>query len=163
MLHFKAAETRQPSLLPAIKAASSHLPVHTVTLSHITGRAFHSLELAIEISLTSFGSSHTLRRPQLRTEAASRFCSFRDTILPSCLAKRKEREGRARARLMCRHTFVGPKTYALNLPSSPFSVLWMEHGLTADKQGPVESAVMIDIGHGTSLLHCTESCATASV
>ena len=42
----------------------------------------YSLELAIEISLTSLGSSHTFLIPQLRTEAASRFCSLRDTILP---------------------------------------------------------------------------------
>ena len=37
-------------------------------------------ELAIEISLASLGSSHTLRSPQLSTEAASRFCNFRDTM-----------------------------------------------------------------------------------
>jgi hypothetical protein len=36
----------------------------------------------MEISLTSLGSSQTLRKPHFRTEAASRFCSFRDTILP---------------------------------------------------------------------------------
>lgn len=38
------------------------------------------LELAKEISLTSFGSSHTLFLPQPRTEAASLFCNLRDTI-----------------------------------------------------------------------------------
>jgi hypothetical protein len=43
----------------------------------------NSLELAMEISLTSLGSSHTLRRPQLRTLAASRFCSLSDTIPPA--------------------------------------------------------------------------------
>ena len=37
-------------------------------------------ELAMEISFASLGSSHTLRSPQLRTDAASRFCSFRDTM-----------------------------------------------------------------------------------
>lgn len=53
------------------------------------------LELAMEISLTSLGSSQTLRRPQLSTEAASRFCSLRDTILPHVYAitsKTKESE-----------------------------------------------------------------------
>ena len=39
--------------------------------------ALHSLELAIELSLTSLGSSHTLRRPHLRTEAASLHSSTR--------------------------------------------------------------------------------------
>lgn len=37
-------------------------------------------ELAMEISLTSLGSSQTLPLPHLRTLAASRFWSFRDTI-----------------------------------------------------------------------------------
>ena len=35
----------------------------------------------MEISLTSLGSSHTFRNPQSNTDAASRFCSLRDTIL----------------------------------------------------------------------------------
>lgn len=35
----------------------------------------------MEISLTSLGSSHTFLRPQSRTEAASRFCSFNDTMV----------------------------------------------------------------------------------
>ena len=34
----------------------------------------------MEMSFASLGSSHTLRSPQLSTEAASRFCSFKDTI-----------------------------------------------------------------------------------
>ena len=38
-------------------------------------------ELAIEISLVSFGSSQTLPRPHLRTDDASRFCSLRDTMI----------------------------------------------------------------------------------
>jgi hypothetical protein len=42
----------------------------------------NALELAIEISFTSLGSSQTLRRPQFRTDAANRFCSFNDTIVP---------------------------------------------------------------------------------
>ena len=37
-------------------------------------------EFAMEMSLASLGSSHTLRSPQLSTEAASRFCNFRDTM-----------------------------------------------------------------------------------
>ena len=36
-------------------------------------------ELAIEISLTSFGSSQTFLFPQSSTAAASRFWSFRET------------------------------------------------------------------------------------
>lgn len=39
------------------------------------------LELAIDMSLTSLGSSHTLRLPQSNTDAASRFCRRKDTIL----------------------------------------------------------------------------------
>lgn len=35
----------------------------------------------MEISLTSLGSSHTFLSPQSRTEAASRFCSFNDTMV----------------------------------------------------------------------------------
>jgi hypothetical protein len=46
------------------------------------GSLQHSRELAMEISLTSLGSSHTLRSPHFSTELASLFCSFRDTILP---------------------------------------------------------------------------------
>lgn len=37
-------------------------------------------ELALEISLTSFGSSQILRLPQSATEAASRFCVVRFTL-----------------------------------------------------------------------------------
>jgi hypothetical protein len=37
-------------------------------------------ELAIEISVLSLGSSHTFRFPHLSTLAASRFCSFKETI-----------------------------------------------------------------------------------
>jgi len=37
-------------------------------------------ELAMEISLTSFGSSQTLPFPHFRTLAESRFWSFNDTI-----------------------------------------------------------------------------------
>lgn len=37
-------------------------------------------ELAMEISLTSLGSSHTFPLPHLSTLAARRFCSFSDTI-----------------------------------------------------------------------------------
>ena len=43
-------------------------------------RQKHLLELAIEISLTSLGSSQIFLLPQLSTEAARRFCSFSDTI-----------------------------------------------------------------------------------
>ena len=44
-------------------------------------------ELAMEISLTSLGSSQTFPLPHLRTLAASRFCSFRDTIFaPLCFS-----------------------------------------------------------------------------
>lgn len=43
------------------------------------------LELAMEISLTSLGSSHTLFLPQPRTDAANRFCSFNDTIAKVCV------------------------------------------------------------------------------
>lgn len=39
-------------------------------------------ELAMEISLHSLGSSQTLPLPHLSTLAASRFCSFSDTIFP---------------------------------------------------------------------------------
>lgn len=39
-----------------------------------------SRELAMEISLTSLGSSQTLPLPHLSTLAASRFCSLRETI-----------------------------------------------------------------------------------
>lgn len=38
-------------------------------------------ELALEISLTSFGSSQTLRLPQPATEAARRFCVRRLTLI----------------------------------------------------------------------------------
>ena len=38
-------------------------------------------EFAIEMSETSLGSSQTLRCPQPSTEAASRFCNFRLTIV----------------------------------------------------------------------------------
>ena len=38
------------------------------------------LELAMEISLHSLGSSQTFPFPHLRTLAESRFCSFNDTI-----------------------------------------------------------------------------------
>lgn len=54
----------------------------------------YSLELAIEISLTSLGSSQTLRRPHFRTEAASRFCSFSETMLtPPCVSKHLRERG----------------------------------------------------------------------
>ena len=43
------------------------------------GAPRNSLELAIEMSFTSFGSSQTFLRPQSRTEAASLFCSLRAT------------------------------------------------------------------------------------
>ena len=38
-------------------------------------------ELAMEISLTSLGSSQIFRLPHFSTEAARRFWSFRETIL----------------------------------------------------------------------------------
>jgi hypothetical protein len=41
----------------------------------------YSRELAIEISLTSFGSSQIFLLPHLRTLAAKRFWDLRDTIL----------------------------------------------------------------------------------
>jgi hypothetical protein len=37
----------------------------------------------MEISLTSLGSSQTFRRPHFRTEAASRFWSLSDTMMPA--------------------------------------------------------------------------------
>jgi len=37
--------------------------------------------LAMEISLTSLGSSQTLRWPHFMTDAARRFCILSDTIL----------------------------------------------------------------------------------
>ena len=40
---------------------------------------WHALELAMLISLTSLGSSHTLRLPHLSTEAARRFWSSSET------------------------------------------------------------------------------------
>lgn len=49
---------------------------------HQLGGRKYARELAIEMSLTSLGSSQTLRRPHFNTEAANRFCSFKDTILP---------------------------------------------------------------------------------
>lgn len=62
------------------------------------GRPPHSLELAMEISLTSLGSSHTLRRPHCSTEAASRFCSLRDTMAaksgPAAPSDPNTKEGR---------------------------------------------------------------------
>ena len=44
------------------------------------GRRGDARLLAMEISLISVGSSQILRLPQLRTEAARRFCSLRDTM-----------------------------------------------------------------------------------
>ena len=38
-------------------------------------------ELAMEMSLTSFGSSQILRFPHLSTEAARRFWSLRETMV----------------------------------------------------------------------------------
>ena len=52
-------------------------------LSHGLRGSRGARELAMEISLTSLGSSQTLRTPQSSTEAASRFCSFRDTMAPA--------------------------------------------------------------------------------
>lgn len=54
---------------------------HATTLT-AKGSCQSVRELAIEISLTSLGSSQTLRRPHFNTEAANRFCSFKDTIFP---------------------------------------------------------------------------------
>lgn len=64
------------------------LRVHMPALPppHRPGACFtrrpNSLELAMEMSLTSLGSSHTFLRPQPRTEEASLFCSFRETCTP---------------------------------------------------------------------------------
>lgn len=44
-------------------------------------RATLRRELAREISLTSLGSSQILRLPHLRTDAARRFWSLRDTTV----------------------------------------------------------------------------------
>lgn len=41
----------------------------------------NSLELAMEMSLTSLGSSQTLRRPHFSTLAARRFCSLSETMV----------------------------------------------------------------------------------
>ena len=49
-----------------------------------------SRELAMEMSFASLGSSHTLRSPQLSTDAASRFCSFKDTMAVSKAAAAAE-------------------------------------------------------------------------
>lgn len=46
-------------------------------------KATDSRELAMEISVTSLGSNHTLRRPQSSTDAANRFCSFKLTMTAS--------------------------------------------------------------------------------
>ncbi len=47
-------------------------------------------EFAIDISLTSLGSSQTLRRPHCSTDAANRFCSLSDTIAPAeCVLRRQ--------------------------------------------------------------------------
>lgn len=44
-------------------------------------------EFAIRISVTSLGSSQTLRTPHLSTDAASRFCSFNDTMAALALSR----------------------------------------------------------------------------
>lgn len=59
-------------------------------------------ELAIEISLDSLGSSHTFPLPHLRTLAASRFCSFSDTIAP--LRQGLSMRGRRAARVSWKTT-----------------------------------------------------------
>ena len=51
-------------------------------------------ELAMEISLTSLGSSQTLRTPQVSTLAASLFCSLSDTM-PGCPSLPSGRAGQA--------------------------------------------------------------------
>ena len=48
----------------------------------------YSRELAMEISLTSLGSSQTLPLPHLSTLEASRFCSLRETIAAAAAASR---------------------------------------------------------------------------
>ena len=48
-------------------------------LHSVPGKCPDSREFAMEMSLTSLGSSQTLRRPQPSTEAASLFCSLSDT------------------------------------------------------------------------------------
>lgn len=48
-------------------------------------------ELAMEISVTSLGSSQTLRSPQLSTEAASRFCNLNDTMAARLFLMQEER------------------------------------------------------------------------
>ena len=40
----------------------------------------HLLELAFDISLVSFGSSHTLFLPHFKTAEASLFCNFNELI-----------------------------------------------------------------------------------
>lgn len=59
-----------------------HSLSHCAALCEAGSRGGASLELAMEISLTSLGSSHTFRSPHDSTDAASRFCSFRDTMVP---------------------------------------------------------------------------------
>ena len=68
-------------------------------------------EFAIDISLTSLGSSQTLRRPHCSTDAASRFCSLSDTIAPAeCVLRRQiwlPAPSAARARAHCREPPAG--------------------------------------------------------
>lgn len=53
-------------------------------------------EFALWISLTSLGSSHTFLLPHLSTEAARRFCNFRDTIVQTVLhAQRTQQQRRS--------------------------------------------------------------------
>lgn len=49
------------------------------------GQKRRSLEFAMLISLTSFGSSQILRLPHLSTDAASRFCSSKETPIAESL------------------------------------------------------------------------------
>jgi len=52
----------------------------------------HVRELANEMSLISFGSNHTFRLPQPSTEAAKRFCSFKETM--AVVGEAEGREGK---------------------------------------------------------------------
>ena len=51
-----------------------------ITKPSLTSLRMFWRELAMEISFTSLGSSQILRLPHFSTDAARRFCSFRDTI-----------------------------------------------------------------------------------
>ena len=59
--------------------ATGALALQKWRVFRIVQAEWHALELAMLISLTSLGSSHTLRLPHLSTEAARRFWSSSET------------------------------------------------------------------------------------